>query len=191
MTPRSAAGTLQTMTGESDTTSPSASSALAASSAFGAKLTYVGHATVLIEMDGVRVLTDPLLRRNLGPLLRHGKMPDLAAIRDVDAILISHAHIDHLDLGSLRRLDRTARILVPRGCGSTVERIGFAAVDELDIGDVFKIGKLTVRATAADHATKRTPLKRLGLSMGLVVDGSQSIYFAGDTGLFSDMDEIG
>jgi L-ascorbate metabolism protein UlaG (beta-lactamase superfamily) len=156
-----------------------------------ATITYVGHATVLVEMDGVRVLTDPLLRRNLGPLLRYGPMPDLAAIRRVDAVLISHAHIDHLDLGSLRRLDRRARLLVPAGSAKTVKRLGFASVEELEIGDRVAIGPVTVRATPADHATKRYPYTSVGLSMGLVIDGSRSVYFAGDTGLFSDMTEIG
>jgi L-ascorbate metabolism protein UlaG (beta-lactamase superfamily) len=161
------------------------------SSSPGAVLTYVGHATVLIEMDGVRVLTDPLLRRNLGPLLRYGDMPDLEAIRQVDAILISHAHVDHLDAGSLRRLDRSARLLVPAGSARTVRRLGFASVEELVVGDTVPVGALTLRATPADHPTRRYPHQPFGVSMGLVVDGSQSIYFAGDTGLFSDMDEIG
>ena len=185
MTSRGLAGTLCLVSVEhdSDVRSPSPEP--------GVVLTYVGHATVLIEMDGTRVLTDPLLRHNLGPLLRYGGMPDLEAISKVDAILISHAHIDHLDLGSLRRLDRSARLLVPAGSAKTVKRLGFASVEELEVGDSVEVGAVTLRATPADHPTKRYPHKAFGVSMGLVVDGSQSIYFAGDTGLFSDMDEIG
>ena len=80
---------------------------------------------------------------------------------------------------------------MPRGSAKTVARLGFASVEELEVGDTVTVGALTVRATPADHATKRYPYKAVGVSMGLVVDGSQSIYFAGDTGLFSDMDEIG
>jgi L-ascorbate metabolism protein UlaG (beta-lactamase superfamily) len=185
VTRRASGGTLCRMMGEPENGAPPPAVQDVTS------LTYVGHATVLIEMDGVRVLTDPLLRRNLGPLLRHGAMPDIDAIRTVDAILISHGHIDHLDVGSLRRLDRSARLLVPAGSAKTVKRLGFASVEELEIGDVVAVGAVTLRATPADHPTKRYPYQKIGVSMGLVVDGTHSIYFAGDTGLFSDMDEIG
>ena len=68
------------------------------------RLTYVGHATVLIEADGLRCLTDPFLRDRLGPLRRHGPTPDPAAIGALDLVLISHAHPDHFDPRSLRRL---------------------------------------------------------------------------------------
>ena len=72
-----------------------------------ANITYVGHATLLIELDGVRILTDPLLRRYVGFLRRRWPLPD--ALRDVDAVLISHLHGDHLDLGSLERVGRDVR----------------------------------------------------------------------------------
>ncbi len=64
-------------------------------------LTYVGHATVLIEIDSVRLLTDPLLRDWVGPLRRRGVKPDLKLCQSADVVLISHMHWDHLDLPSL------------------------------------------------------------------------------------------
>ena len=79
-------------------------------------VTYVGHASVLIEMDGLRLLTDPVLRTRVGPLVRvAGKPPSLGR---VDAVLISHPHWDHLDPPSLRLLEGDPRFLVPKGTAS-------------------------------------------------------------------------
>src|SRR3954470_1389887 len=83
----------------------------------GDRVTYVGHATVLIEMDGVRLLTDPVLRRRVGPLRRHGAAPVRRVTEGIDAILISHLHHDHADVLSLRRLSRTVPVLAAPGAG--------------------------------------------------------------------------
>ena len=89
------------------------------------RLTWVGHATVLIEIGGRRFLTDPFLRDRLGPLRRHGRSVDLATIGRVDAVLLSHAHPDHFDRRSLRRLDGDPLMIVPTGLGTVLERMGF------------------------------------------------------------------
>jgi len=99
---------------------------------------YVGHSTVLIELDGVRLLTDPLLRRRVLHLLRRSPI-DLEPLRNPDAVLISHAHRDHLDLPSLRLLDRTVTAVVPRGLARPVERVGFERVVEVDEGESVSI----------------------------------------------------
>ena len=70
----------------------------------GVRATWVGHSTVLLELGGVRILTDPLLRRRLGPLRRRRDLPVQHHVDDVDAVLLSHLHHDHADLPSLRRL---------------------------------------------------------------------------------------
>jgi L-ascorbate metabolism protein UlaG (beta-lactamase superfamily) len=100
------------------------------------RVTYVGHATVLIEMDGVRLLTDPVLRRRVGPLRRHGAAPEPGLAEDVGAVLISHLHHDHADVPSLRRLSRAVPVLAPPGAGDFLARLGFGAVRELAPGDV-------------------------------------------------------
>ena len=80
-----------------------------------ARLTYLGHATVLLDVGGARLLTDPVLRARVGHLRRHGPTPDPP--RDVHTVLISHLHLDHLDLASLRMLDRPVRLRGAARCG--------------------------------------------------------------------------
>jgi L-ascorbate metabolism protein UlaG (beta-lactamase superfamily) len=80
---------------------------------------YLGHSTVLIDIGGVRVLTDPILRRRVGPLVRAGAPVDPASWSRVDVVLISHSHWDHLDYGSLRLLGSDVPIVVPRAASGT------------------------------------------------------------------------
>jgi L-ascorbate metabolism protein UlaG (beta-lactamase superfamily) len=155
-----------------------------------ASVTYVGHATVLIELDGVRLLTDPVLRRHLGPLVRHGPAPSPRATEDVDAVLISHLHRDHVDLGSLRRLGREARLLVPSGSRSFFERHGFADVTELSAGESVGVGALTVTAVEAHHEAGGRRHASAAQPLGFLVSGRRSVYFAGDTDLFAGMADL-
>src|SRR5262245_32948472 len=115
-----------------------------------ARVTYVGHATVHIDLDGVRLLTDPVLRRRMGHLRRRGRV-DTDALRGIDTILISHAHYDHLDIPSLERLGRITPIVVPRGVAALVRRRSFAHVVELDVGETLAVGDVSVTATLAEH----------------------------------------
>ena len=150
------------------------------------RLTWVGHSTVLIDLDGTRLLTDPILRPHLGPLVRHGPAPAPSTTKDIDAVLISHLHRDHADLGSLRRLPRDARMLVPPGARPFFERHGFSRVEELAPGAAATIGTLTVAAVEAHHDVGGRRLRR-SEAIGFLVDGSSRVYFAGDTDVFAAM----
>ena len=154
------------------------------------RLTYVGHATVLVELGGTRLLTDPVLRRRIGPLVRHGPVPPPAIIKDIDAVLISHLHHDHADLGSLRQLDRGVRMLVPPGSGGFFRRHGFDAVTELAPGESARVGALTVTAVEAHHFGGRRMRVREVEPVGFLIRGRRSVYFAGDTDLFAGMREL-
>ncbi|KKL16736.1 hypothetical protein LCGC14_2492590, partial [marine sediment metagenome] len=134
-------------------------------------LTYLGHATVLVELDGVRVLTDPFLRTRLGHLRRHGALLDPSLYRDLDAVVISHAHRDHLDLPSLRRLNRSTRLIVARGVAAMVRRIGFKGVEELSVGEATTVGDVTVAATDALHARGWDPLRSATQCLGFLITG--------------------
>ena len=147
------------------------------------RLSYVGHATVLIELDGVRLLTDPVLRPRVWHLRRRVPIgtDELAGI---DAALVSHVHFDHLDRPSLRMLGKDVELVVPVGARRLLR--GFSNVRELDVGDRLRVGEVTVEATPAEHGSARF-LVRSGPSLGFVVSGSRQVYFAGDTDLFEGM----
>lgn len=152
--------------------------------------TYVGHATVLIEIEGTRLLTDPLLRPRLGPLVRHGRVPAAEATRDLDAVLISHLHHDHADLASLRRLGRETRLLVPPGSRRFFERHRFDAVTELEPGESKRVNQLEVVATKAVHPGGRRRHAKHAEAIGFLVRGRRRVYFAGDTDYFPGMSGI-
>jgi L-ascorbate metabolism protein UlaG (beta-lactamase superfamily) len=151
------------------------------------RLTWVGHATVLLELGGARLLTDPLLRTRLGHLRRHGARPDSAVTEGVDAVLISHVHLDHLDVRSLRSVARGARVVAPEGAGRLLRRIGFARIDEVMPGDRITVGDATITALAAVHDGRRHPLGATAATLGYEIAGDQRVYFAGDTELFDGM----
>jgi L-ascorbate metabolism protein UlaG (beta-lactamase superfamily) len=141
-------------------------------------LLFVGHATVLIEFPSVRVLTDPFLRLRLGPLRRHGPEPDLDAIGAVDLVLVSHAHPDHFDRSSLRRLAGTPTIVVPAGLGRAARESGHG-VRVVRAGDELEIAGARLTVIPARHW--RSPLDPPATPVGYVVDAGARVYFAGDT----------
>ena len=148
---------------------------------------YVGHSTVLIELDGVRLLTDPLLRTRV-TFLRRASTIDVDQLRDLDAVLISHAHHDHLDLPSLERLGSSVPVVVPRGLGRLLA--GRNSVTEVVEDGEISFGPVTVRATHAEHEGRRHPGRITADPLGFAISGSRRIYFAGDTDLFPGMEGL-
>ena len=157
-----------------------------------ASVGYIGHATVLVDLAGVKLLTDPLLRNRVAHLRRAAKV-DSTAWRGVDAVLISHIHYDHLDLPSLQRLGRELPVVVPQGSGGLIRRNGGRTnVVELREGEQAEIGAVTIRATHADHDTGRLPFGIKADPLGFLIEGGgRTIYFAGDTDIFDGMAELG
>lgn len=153
-------------------------------------LTYLGHSTVLLEMAGLRLLTDPILRRRVGPLVR--AEPPIAPEhwRDIDAVLISHAHWDHLDHASLRLVGPDVPLLVPAGMGPRLRGSGFRRVEELAPGDATRLGPLTIEATFAAHRGFAPPIGPTDLAIGFLVLGAGRVYFPGDTALFEAMTDL-
>ena len=159
-------------------------------------IVWAGHATVRIEMDGVALLTDPLLRGRLGHLRRIAPGPGRVA-DDLSAVLISHLHRDHLDIPSLRRIDPRVPVLAPRGARGLLDAARRRDVTEMLPGDVATIGPLRVRATVAAHdgggQRARGPRGLRGphaTALGFVVEGTATVYFAGDTDLFDGMADV-
>src|SRR5438034_1478989 len=153
----------------------------------GLSIAWIAHSTALVEVDGVRLLTDPLLRPRIGPLRRVAAPPEDTG--EVDAILVSHVHHDHLDMRSLDRL-RSPRVVVPRGAARLLERRGFEEVIEIGAGEETSIGAVTVLATHADHDARRLPFTAPTPALGYLIRGSERVYFAGDTEIFGAMREL-
>jgi len=153
------------------------------------RLTWIGHSTVLIETGGRRLLTDPVLGRGIGPIRRRAEWVG-HEIGALDAVLISHLHHDHLDIASLRTLNRDATLVVPAGGGRLLRR-EFAEVREVGEGDRVSIQGLTVSATPARHSGLRLPFGPRGPALGYVIEGEHRLYFAGDTDIFPAMQRIG
>lgn len=149
---------------------------------------WLGHSTVLIELDGVQVLTDPLLRKRVVHLRRSTPAP--APETNVDAVLISHGHHDHLDLPSLRKLPRSVPVVVPRGLGELVQKQGFADVREVLAGDELDLSGLRVRVSHAEHDERRRGSAIRAVPVGYALLGSSRAFFAGDTDVFPGLGHI-
>jgi L-ascorbate metabolism protein UlaG (beta-lactamase superfamily) len=152
-----------------------------------ARITYVGHATTLIELDGVVLLTDPLLRTRIGHVRRI--VPPPAALPALDAILVSHAHRDHLDLPSLRRLPDAVPAIGPPAVAAVLARTG-RKVTALAPGETARVGAIEVLAVPARHDGRRVPVGASQEAIGFLVTGSARVYFAGDTDLFAGMRDL-
>jgi L-ascorbate metabolism protein UlaG (beta-lactamase superfamily) len=147
------------------------------------RITWLGHSTALLEIDGVHVLTDPVLRSRVGHLRRHAAAP--ASPGPLDLVLISHVHQDHLDRPSLRRVAAPGTTaVVPRGAAGMLDGLGFGAVREVTAGDTAAVGGMEVHAVPAWHDARRRPGAALVESLGFVL---ADVWFAGDTDLHPAM----
>jgi L-ascorbate metabolism protein UlaG (beta-lactamase superfamily) len=158
----------------------------------GERITWVGHATVLLELSGTRVLTDPVLRPRLAHLVRRAPAPAPDVAKGLDAVLLSHLHLDHADARSLRRIERSVPVLAPRGAGGLLRRLGFGTVHELAPGEDVELGAVTVTAVEAIHDGRRHPLAAQAGAVGFFVAArTHRVYFAGDTDVFDGMADLG
>lgn len=132
-------------------------------------VTWLGHATAAAEIDDRRVLIDPL-----------GRGRGRAAGR-VDAILITHSHVDHLNRWTLRGLDRDTHLIVPRGAGRIVTDLGFRKLTEVEPGDQLDVAGLDVSAVCTAHDTGRWRKGDDPLCAGYVIArGGVAVHHAGD-----------
>jgi L-ascorbate metabolism protein UlaG (beta-lactamase superfamily) len=153
-------------------------------------ITWLGHATVLLDLDGVRLLTDPVLGGRIGPLTRIAAAPDTDGLDRLDAVLISHLHADHADLRSLRAVAGSIPVLAPAGAGDWLRSKGLERVHELRPGADTHVGAVHVSATPALHDGRRWRLGPAADCVGYLVTGTTSAYFAGDTDLFEGIDAL-
>jgi L-ascorbate metabolism protein UlaG (beta-lactamase superfamily) len=158
-------------------------------------LTWVGHASYVIRIDGKCVLADPVWTQKLNGSLRRITPPGLALsqLPQVDAVVISHNHYDHLDAGTIARLPRGTPVFVPRALGGWFTRRGFTAVTELDWWESAEAAGLRFDCVPTHHWSRRGLLDSCAtLWGGWVVTGSRHrVFHAGDSGYGHRFAEIG
>lgn len=156
------------------------------------RLSFIGHATILLRLDDTALLTDPALGRWVGLLRRQGPPADRRTLEAADVVAISHLHRDHLDLRTLRRLPRTTPVIVPRGAGAVAAKSGVKRIRELGVREQASIGGLTITAVPAHHDPRRDRCGARAEPLGYLIGSRRRrVYFAGDTGLFGEMSSLG
>jgi L-ascorbate metabolism protein UlaG (beta-lactamase superfamily) len=156
-------------------------------------VTFVGHATLLLQWKGLNILTDPnfvprvvVPKRLVEPGIPIEQLPPL------DLIVISHAHLDHLVKPSLRKLGKEVPVVVPTGLAELITPLGFRRVYELNWWDVYEGDGFKVVHVPAKHWGRRTPRDRERGYGGFVIERhGHHVYFAGDTAYFQGFLEIG
>jgi L-ascorbate metabolism protein UlaG (beta-lactamase superfamily) len=164
-------------------------------------ITWIGHSSFLVEVGGQSILIDPVFSRYL-IVLKRRRRPGIR-VRDlppIDLILLTHAHMDHLDLASLRRVVRNNRrlgvpapvVCVPRGVEDLVQPLGFREIRSLAVWEPTELGSLTITLTPARHwgARRFNDIWR-GYGGYVVASGHESIYHCGDSAQFPGFAEIG
>lgn len=160
------------------------------------RITSVGHATFLIEYDKLTIITDPMfsnriaytfMRRRMPPKPRFDELPS------INAVLISHWHLDHLDARTLKKFDRKIPIVINKALERTPKRLGFGDVRALEWWKGTQIDDLEITAVPAFHFSGRPPRFTKKDYQGYVIqkDNEKTVYFAGDTGLKNDFAAIG
>jgi L-ascorbate metabolism protein UlaG (beta-lactamase superfamily) len=154
------------------------------------RITYIGHATLLIELAGVRLLTDPNFDPKLGRFLPRVSAPGvaLADLGALDAMLLTHAHADHLSFATLDALPRNIPLFAPPAVERWLKRRGYHHVEPLPPGGEVTIKDVTINAASAKHMGSRYAVDRwrAAANMYLLRANSVSCFFAGDTALTED-----
>jgi L-ascorbate metabolism protein UlaG (beta-lactamase superfamily) len=149
------------------------------------KVTYLGHASLLVEAGGETVVTDPVFSDRVGRFFTKRASPSEfrpEELRGVVGILISHAHHDHLDYRSLRRLGREHPVVVPWGVAAGLRWQGYRDIRVLRPWEEVALGRWRITAVPSRHFGGRLPFAYTSGYQGYVLSGPTCIYFAGDTG---------
>ena len=165
-------------------------------------VTWVGHATLLVQMEHLTFLTDPIWSNRASPTRWFGPnrfvKPGLSIenLPEIDFVLISHNHYDHLDLRTLRQLAKRSpetKFFVPLGNAALLRNNGIERVQELDWGETASVGGATIHCLSSQHWSKRslTDTNKALWSSWAVTGKQRRFYFAGDTGYFKGFSEIG
>ena len=166
----------------------------------GLRAWWLGHASVLLEIDGVRILTDPMLSLRaspfqfIGPARLHAAPLALRDLKNIDAVVISHDHFDHLDMDTIKALARGGtQFFVGLGIGAHLERwdVPPAQIHEMDWWEHAQVRGVTIHCTPARHYSGRKSMDNSTLWASWMLKGPQhSAYFSGDTGYAGHFREV-
>ncbi len=160
-----------------------------------ARLTWIGHASFLLNLAGTRVLIDPVFSKRVGLKYRRHVRPGLMPqqLPAIDVLLVSHSHYDHLDAPSVSALDRRMTVVVPEGLGAWFRRRRFERVVELCWWEAVRVERLTITFVPARHWTQRSlwDYNRSHWGGFVIADDQLALYHAGDTAWFDGFSAIG
>lgn len=164
-------------------------------------VTFIGHSSFLLQMNGKNILIDPVLSKRL-IVLRRMRRPGVAAeqMPPIDVVLLTHAHMDHLDFASLRQVirntrrlrGRTPEVVVPKGVEDLVARLGFAHIHEMEWWQHLRLQGLQITLTPCQHwGARMFSDTHRGYGGYVVKGGGHSVYHSGDTAYFDGFTEVG
>ena len=158
------------------------------------QVTWIGHASFLIQTEGMNVLVDPVWSRWLG-LLKRVRHPGLEIedLPPIHAVLITHAHFDHLHLRALKKIGNGQPIIVPHGVGKLVKGRGFGEIVEMDLWAKVQLGPLEITFTPSKHWGARMGLDVNRGFGGFLIrnESGRTVYHCGDSAYFEGFTEIG
>ncbi len=163
------------------------------------RVVYIGHATAIVEIGGLRIITDPVFSDVAapvrGPSYRRIYPPGipLAGIPPIDVVLVTHNHYDHLDEPTIRQLGNGPQYVVPLGLGGWFRRRGCTKVTELDWWGEARVGDVRITATPCQHWSRRTPFDtNKSLWCGFAItSGMLKVLFIGDSGYCGGFKRLG
>ncbi|MGH4119591.1 MBL fold metallo-hydrolase [Clostridium sp.] len=143
---------------------------------------WVGHATVVINLNGKIIVTDPVTSINLGQLKRLIKPSLNLASINIDYILLSHGHMDHMNYTTLRKINKTAIVIAPKNLNISLKILGFKNIFLLTNDETYKDNHVEIKALKANHDGRRYPWGvKADSNSYLIQNNSKKIFFAGDT----------
>jgi len=156
-------------------------------------VTWIGHASFLIQTRGKNILIDPIWAKWL-KIVKRVKLPGLKLrdLPEIDLVLITHAHFDHLDRKTLRKIAEDQPVIVPFEVGNLVQNLGFRSVHELDYWQTYRSGPVKITLTPANHwGARMLHDSHRGFGGYVIEVGERCIYHCGDTAYFDGFKEIG
>ncbi|MFA4934206.1 MAG: MBL fold metallo-hydrolase [Candidatus Methanoperedens sp.] len=156
-------------------------------------ITFIGHSTALIHLNGTNILTDPNFN-NWAVIVHRAREPGIKIenLPKIGAILISHAHRDHLDKWTMDQLPKDTPVLISEGNGDILRDWGFTDVREMNIWNKTEVNGINITAVPAKHSGARnSAFADFPKALSYIIQGDKTVYFVGDTGLFDGLKEIG